>query len=58
MVHADEHVTRFVQAADGQLQDLQARFGRRQVGFVDAPLRLELLGQVSVVVDGEAVGRA
>jgi hypothetical protein len=41
VIHADEDVAGFGQAADRQLHDLQARFGRRQLGIVDAPLRLE-----------------
>jgi hypothetical protein len=55
VVHADENVAGVGQAADRQLQDLQARIGRRQVGLVDAPLRLGEAGQVGVVVDREAV---
>jgi hypothetical protein len=58
VVHADENVAGLGQAADRQLQDLQLGVGRRQVGLVDAPLRLEQAGQVGVVVDREAVGRA
>ncbi len=56
VIHADEDVTRLGQAADRQRQDLQLGVGRRQVGFTDAPLRLEQRGQVRVVVDRQAVG--
>ena len=56
MVHADEDVAGFAEAAHGVLQDVEFFFAGRDGGCVDAPLGFEDVRQVGVVVEGEAVG--
>ena len=55
VVHADEDISRVGQPANRQLQDLQARIGRGQIGFVDAALGLCQGRQVGIVVDRQTV---
>ena len=57
MVHADEDIAGIGQPAYGSLENLQLGIGGWQLGFADAPLRLEVAGQMRVVVDGQAIRR-
>jgi len=55
MIHADVDITRARQRADGIAEDRKLDRGRWQIGFQDAPLRLEQRRQVRVAVEGYPV---
>ncbi|MNS94229.1 hypothetical protein D3C72_1284410 [compost metagenome] len=57
VVHADEHVTGVAQLLYRVLQDVELGGAGRQIGLVDAALRLEHGRQVRVVVQRDAVRR-
>ena len=58
MIHSDENVARIRQRANRQRQNLQTRFGRRQIRFRNTPLRFEQTRQMRIIVDGQPVRRA
>jgi hypothetical protein len=57
VVHADVDIARLAQTLYRERQDRELVFAVRELGFGDAPLRLERPRQVRIAVERQAVGR-